>query len=146
MEDQWPQWKYLWVCLRDSLSGHTWGLNKLLPHTAWHRTLLNIQVTCDLQVWEGMAMSCTLSCACRLTVEKGSWGAACEIKYGHILAGALQIWGPRPQSLKTTTPIMRRFVLLTTNSSLNLSRCALCPEVKHTCTACRDSVLSTNWL
>lgn len=65
MEGWWPQWKYLWAYLRDSLSGHAQGQNNLLPYITWHQTLFSIQVTCDLQLWEGTATSCSCSCACK---------------------------------------------------------------------------------
>lgn len=41
---------------------------------------------------------------------KSSWEAAWEIKCRHVLAGALQSSGPWPQSMTTTTPVLRRFV------------------------------------
>lgn len=43
-------------------------------------------------------------------MAKSSWEAAWEIKCKHALAGALQSWGPWPQSMITTTPVLRRFV------------------------------------
>lgn len=110
MEDWSPQLKYLRVCLRDSLSGHAQEQNKLIPHITWHRTLSSIQVTCDVHVREGMATSCVWSCACRLTVEKDSWGQLRSSLWNTIWAYSCSCITDLRSLMKTTTPILRRFV------------------------------------
>lgn len=150
MEGWWPQWKCLWACLGGSLSGHAHGQNNLLPHITWHRALFSIQVTQDLQLREGTATSCSCSCARRCPVEKRRLRGSLQNKIGaHSCQVHYWLEVPDPKVWKPRLPfwdLYTDFTLHTMNSSLNLSRCALCSEVKRTCIARRDCILSTNLL
>lgn len=63
---------------------------------------------------------------------EGSWEAAWEVQRRHALAGAPQSWGPRPLSMKTTTPVLRTFArrLHTTHYKLFLIWVDVLPALK----------------
>lgn len=106
MEDWWPQLKYLRVCLRDSLSGHAQEQNKLVPHITWHRTLkYSGDLWCARARRHGhqLHLKLCLQAHCRERQLRSSlWNT--------IWAYSCSCITDFRSLMKTTTPILRRFV------------------------------------
>ena len=127
------------------------GQNRLLPHITWHWTLEHSGDSWFAGVRRhGHPLRSELCSQAHSKERQLRTAEKQPVKYnmGMLFHVLCRVEVPDPKIQKPQLP----FWEICTQTShfslwaLHLSRCALCPEVKHMCMECRDGVLSTNLL